>query len=81
MGGRPGKLGDQSAEFFQITEKRPPDFLKQTIGRVCEFHEHRYEHLAPVFWALTCDTCKALSEVFSSLSALHSAGNFRCPLL
>ena len=57
----------------------PPSWnylLKQTIGRFCEY---RYEHLATVIWSLTCDTCKTLGEVFSSLSVLYSAGNFSRP--
>ena len=32
-----------------------------------------YEHLAPVLWALTCDTCKVLGEVFLSLDTLYCA--------
>ena len=31
------------------------------------------EHLAPVLWALTCDTCKVLGEVFLSLDTLYCA--------
>lgn len=60
------------AQKSKLLESRKTDQNKekQSLTGGCFFC---YEHLAPVLWALTCDTCKVLGEVFLSLDTLYCA--------
>ena len=59
-------LQAQESRYFRLNQR----WYREQFA-LCPFQNgerqrafFRYEHLAPVFWALTCDTCKVLGEVF-----------------